>query len=72
MLWESWVLLILFLAGLVTVITALVADLRATGAYPPRPATLRFELSTGSSYPMLTRPTPGRHRATTPAPRRRR
>ncbi|WP_330184692.1 hypothetical protein OHB26_14510 [Nocardia sp. NBC_01503] len=63
MLWESWVLLILFIGGLITILTALAADLRESDCHQGQPAGFRFELSTGSSYPMMVRPAHGRHRA---------
>ncbi|MGX1811825.1 hypothetical protein ACWIGI_39405 [Nocardia sp. NPDC055321] len=70
MLWESWVLLVLFLGGLLTVIAALVADLRENDGHHDRPAVLPLELSTGSSYPMISRCLHGKHRAAGPDRRR--
>ncbi|MCU1646875.1 MAG: hypothetical protein JWN03_7150 [Nocardia sp.] len=72
MLWESWVLLILLIGGLITFLGALAADLHASDSHQPRPAAYRLELSTGSSYPMAARHAHGRHRADNPAGRWRR
>ncbi|WP_405135716.1 hypothetical protein [Nocardia sp. NBC_01388] len=63
MLWESWVLLFLFIGGLVTSIGALTADLHDGGDHHAPSAAFRLELSTGSTYPMVRRQTHGRHRA---------
>ncbi|MRH92809.1 hypothetical protein GFY24_36240 [Nocardia sp. SYP-A9097] len=62
MLWESWVLLILFIGGLITILSALVADLRENNGHQARATAFRLELSTGSTYPMMARPAHGRHR----------
>ncbi|MGX1811844.1 hypothetical protein ACWIGI_39505 [Nocardia sp. NPDC055321] len=71
MLWDSWVLLVLLLGGLLTVIAAMVADLRHSQARHEQSAALVLELSTGSSYPMVSRDPCGKHRAVRSDRRRR-
>lgn len=72
MLWESWDLLILFIGGLITALSTLLADLRESDRYQPRTVGHQLELSTGSSYPTTARHIHGRHRAAIQAGRWRR